>query len=60
MRIARTVTIAVAGLAVITALTACGGGVEGSAQAAANKTDEAVDATADAARDVSSTEPDPR
>ncbi len=44
MRVARTITIAAAGLALITALTACGGGVEGSAQAAANSIQAAISA----------------
>lgn len=44
MRIARTVTIAAAGLALITTLAACGGGAQGSAQAAANSIQEAISA----------------
>lgn len=44
MRIARTVTIAAAGLALITTLAACGGGVDGSAQAAANSIQAAISA----------------
>ncbi len=42
MRIARTVTLATAGLALITTLAACGGGVDGSAQAAANSIQAAI------------------
>ena len=42
MRIARTVTLAAAGLALITTLAACGGGVDGSAQAAANSIQAAI------------------
>ena len=52
MRIARTVTLAAAGLALITTLAACGGGVDGSAQAAANSIQAAIksnQATADSA-----------
>ena len=44
MRIARTVTLAAAGLALITTLAACGGGVDGSAQAAANNIQDAIKA----------------
>lgn len=44
MRIARTVTFAAAGLTLIAALAACGGGVEGSAQAAANSIQAAISA----------------
>jgi len=44
MRIARTVTLATAGLALITTLAACGGGVDGSAQAAANGIEAAIKA----------------
>ena len=44
MRIARSITAAAAGLVLITTLTACGGGVEGSAQAAANSIQAAISA----------------
>ena len=44
MRIARTATLAAAGLALITTLAACGGGVDGSAQAAANNIQDAIKA----------------
>jgi hypothetical protein len=44
MRIARTVTLAAAGMALITTLAACGGGVDGSAQAAANNIQDAIKA----------------
>jgi hypothetical protein len=51
MRIARTVTLAAAGMALITTLAACGGGVDGSAQAAANSIQAAIKSnqTADSA-----------
>ncbi len=42
MRIARTVTLTAAGLALVTTLAACGGGVDGSAQAAANNIQAAI------------------
>jgi hypothetical protein len=44
MPIARTITLAAAGLALITTLAACGGGVDGSAQAAANSIQAAIKA----------------
>jgi len=44
MRISRTATLAAAGLALITTLAACGGGVDGSAQAAANDIQAAIKA----------------
>jgi hypothetical protein len=67
MRIARTVTLAAAGLALITTLAACGGGVDGSAQAAANNIQDAIKAAqssegsrvaADSATDTAAPETD--
>ncbi|MEP6560178.1 MAG: hypothetical protein ABJD68_03770, partial [Nakamurella sp.] len=52
MRIARTVTLAAAGLALITTLAACGGGVQGSAQAAANSIQAAISANPPSASTV--------